>query len=67
MVTEDFRPLYHVPRSQVWAGSRGRQSGHVHLHRPDGSSLCGRRGWYEREPYPSETVVCPRCEKKAAA
>lgn len=23
---------YHVPRSQVWAGSRGGQSGRTHLH-----------------------------------
>ena len=23
---------YHVPRSQVWPGSRGRQQGKVHLH-----------------------------------
>lgn len=23
---------YHVPRSQVWDGSRGRQSGKTHLH-----------------------------------
>jgi hypothetical protein len=25
---------YHVPRSQVWEGSRGGQSGNVHLHAP---------------------------------
>jgi hypothetical protein len=25
---------YHVPRSQVWQGSRGRQEGRVHLHLP---------------------------------
>lgn len=56
---------YHVPRSQVWAGSRGRQSGHTHLHvapdhdgelvlgrirRRPGAALCGRDGWYERPP-----------------
>lgn len=23
---------YHVPGSQAWSGSRGGQSGHVHLH-----------------------------------
>ncbi len=23
---------YHVPRSQVWEGSRGRQRGKIHLH-----------------------------------
>jgi hypothetical protein len=55
--------LYHVPRSQVWQGSRGRQTGHVHLH-VDGRALCGRNAWYERPPYPSETR-CPRCERKA--
>lgn len=26
-----WAPLYHVPRSQVWEGSDGRQAGHVHL------------------------------------
>lgn len=52
---------YHVPRSQVWAGSRGRQAGNVHLHtvgrfdvgrlhRAAGQALCGRSGWYERAP-----------------
>ena len=25
---------YHVPRSQVWEGSRGRAAGNVHLHAP---------------------------------
>lgn len=64
-------PRYHVPRSQVWAGSRGRQSGNVHLHVTDdvtigrlarrkGASLCGKRGWYEREPTAGEET-CPRC------
>jgi hypothetical protein len=28
----EITPLYHVPRSQVWEGSRGAQRGHVHLH-----------------------------------
>lgn len=54
---------YHVPRSQVWEGSRGRQSGRVHLHVPaggrfdhgrihraGGDALCGRASWYERAP-----------------
>jgi hypothetical protein len=56
-------PLYHVPRSQVWEGSRGRQSGKVHLH-VDGRALCGRRGWYERAPMEGEEA-CPRCVAKA--
>jgi hypothetical protein len=64
MAESTLTPLYHVPRSQVWEGSRGRQRGHVHLHREDGSSLCGRRGWYER---PAEgEALCPRCERKAS-
>ncbi len=74
----NFEPRYHVPRSQVWEGSRGRQSGNVHLHalepvtlgrihREPGRSLCGRDGWYEREPYPTETHdICPRCAEIAA-
>lgn len=63
---------YHVPRSQVWEGSRGRQSGLVHLHvtapfdfgrihRSTGQALCGRTGWYER---PAEgEPLCPRCDE----
>ena len=73
--TAAFRPLYHVPRSQVWAGSRGRQSGAIHLHvldqfdferihRQPGQALCGRSGWYEREPMNDEPL-CPRCESIA--
>lgn len=68
-----FTPLYHVPRSQVWEGSGGRQSGKVHLHaresvtlgrirRDAGQSLCGRRGWYER-PAELGEAFCPRCWK----
>jgi hypothetical protein len=30
----DWSVRYHVPRSQVWEGSRGGQSGNVHLHLP---------------------------------
>jgi hypothetical protein len=73
---------HHVPRSQVWEGSRGRQSGNVHLHvrngpakftaangrtltRGGGVSLCGRNGWYEREPCDGEQR-CPRCVELAA-
>lgn len=66
------KALYHVPRSQVWNGSRGRQSGAVHLHvtepfdvgrihRQPGQSLCGKRGWYER-PAEGERL-CPRCDE----
>jgi hypothetical protein len=66
---------YHVPRSQVWAGSRGRQSGNVHLHvtedvrvgrisRKRGQALCGRSGWYEREADGDETL-CGRCSEIA--
>ena len=66
-----FTPLYHVPRSQVHHGSRGGQSGNVHLHarepivigrikRDTGQSLCGRRGWYERPAVLGEKF-CPRC------
>lgn len=64
---------YHVPRSQVWRGSRGRQSGNVHYHvtrdvafgrirRTRYAALCGRRGWYERELYDGEVhTICERC------
>ena len=72
---------YHVPRSQVWEGSRGRQSGKVHLHVPAGAAgpmrfgrivrapgraLCGRVGWYERPPYEGELELCTRCGEVAA-
>ncbi len=80
---------YHVPRSQVWAGSRGRQSGNVHLHLPTagydpkdrfhiasrtfrapGQALCGKRGWYERNPEgeseTSDSALCPRCAELAS-
>jgi hypothetical protein len=75
-----FEPRYHVPRSQVWAGSRGQQSGHTHLHvkadfdlgrihRRQGQALCGKRGWYERPPeFASERepeALCPRCREIA--
>lgn len=69
--------LYHVPRSQVWAGSRGRQQGHVHLHvlerivpggrftvRQPGRALCLARGWYER-PREEGEQLCPRCVQLA--
>lgn len=69
---------YHVPRSQVWQGSRGRQAGHTHLHtreplelgrirRRAGAALCGRDGWYERPPEGEHELadVCPRCAEIA--
>lgn len=61
-IREAFDLRYHVPRSQVWAGSRGRQVGNVHLHvkrgeafqadrirRVQHQALCGRSAWYDRE------------------
>lgn len=64
----------HVPRSQVWQGSRGGQKGKTHLHvrapfnygrihRSPGYALCGRSGWFERSPeYDAEREdLCPRC------
>jgi hypothetical protein len=43
---------YHVPRSQVWEGSRGRQRGKVHLHVLNGpatfTSRFGRAGTLKR-------------------
>ncbi len=69
---------YHVPRSQAWAGSRGRQTGRVHLHvinepyqhdrlrRQPGEALCTRKqAWYERAPIDGEQD-CPRCLAIAA-
>lgn len=60
-IREAFDLLYHVPWSQVHPGSRGGQTGLVHLHvkagdvfvsgrirRSERQALCGRRGWYER-------------------
>jgi hypothetical protein len=74
-----FVRRYHVPRSQVWEGSRGRQRGLVHLHVADwefhsgrihrrkGEALCSRKNpWWAREPYPDETEMCPRCEEIAS-
>lgn len=34
MTYEAYERRYHVPRSQVWPGSGGRQQGRVHLHVP---------------------------------
>lgn len=69
----ELRPLYHVPRSQVWSGSRGRQTGCIHLHvveplvfgrlrRAPGQALCGKRGWYERPADEFDERPCPVCE-----
>lgn len=75
MTTAELR--YHVPRSQVWEGSRGRQKGHYHIHvterllspplvRVPGASLCGKRGWYERPPQNGDDYeTCPTCLKRA--
>lgn len=68
---------YHVPRSQVWEGSCGRQQGKVHLHvldareftasngrkivRGSGAALCGKVGWYETPEILSHHDRCPRC------
>jgi hypothetical protein len=73
-----FDKRYHVPRSQVWRGSRGRQSGRTHLHvtqditvgrisRNKGRALCGRAGWYERPAEGQHEVndICPRCAEIA--
>lgn len=61
MTAPELELRYHVPRSQVWGGSRGGQSGNVHLHvtgelvsgrlrRSAGRALCSSRpAWYERE------------------
>jgi hypothetical protein len=72
--------VYHVPRSQVWAGSVGAQRGNTHLHvtealdsgrlhRRAGRALCGKNGWYERNAeFPSEfdsANFCPRCTAMA--
>lgn len=72
------RLLYHVPRSQVWEGSRGRQRGHFHIHvterlvspplvRPAGYSLCGKAGWYETDDLDGRpgVTICPTCLKRA--
>ena len=72
-IREAFDTRYHVPRSQVWEGSRGKQGGHVHLYvkageafeagrirRVERETLCGRVAWYDRPAEDSEEL-CPRC------
>ena len=70
------RAIYHVPYSQVWEGSRGRQEGRVHLHvpvgfvsgrlkRPQGGAICPAKGtWYGREDQlmgDCPNLPCMRC------
>lgn len=67
---------HHVPRSQIWPGSRGLTHGLVHLHvmepfasgrlkREVGECLCSKkRGSMERLPEPGEVLF--RCEVCAA-
>lgn len=73
----EFERRYHVPRSQVWEGSGGRQRGNIHLHvteqfdkgrihRKRGEALCGKRGWYERPVDEWDHGDCPRCQEIAA-
>lgn len=57
--------MYHVPRSQVWRGSRGGQVGNLHLY-VDDSALCGRTAWYPRAPYDDEKVRFKRCSRCVA-
>lgn len=75
--SETFDARYHVPRSQVWEGSRGGQRGNVHLHvraefklgrirRKPGEALCGRRSWFPRALHQDEIATpCPRCAEIA--
>jgi hypothetical protein len=39
-----WKVRYHVPRSQVWQGSRGGQSGAIHLHATDDITVTAKRG-----------------------
>jgi hypothetical protein len=74
-----WRSIYHVPRSQVWEGSRGGQVGHAHLTLPvgadpvdlgrikvgPGQSLCKRPyPWYPR-PADRHDKRCPKCVERA--
>ena len=73
LVRNAFDLRYHVPRSQVWEGSRGGQTGKVHLYvkageafqagrirRVERETLCGRVAWSSRPAEDGETL-CPRC------
>ncbi len=44
MTAAAFKLVYHVPRSQVWEGSRGGQSGAAHLHAADDVTLSAKLG-----------------------
>lgn len=67
---------YHIPKSQLYEGSRGGHRGNVHLHvledvklgrlvRKSGECLCSKKhGSYEREPDDNETR-CPSCDRIA--
>jgi hypothetical protein len=69
-IREAFDLRYHVPRSQVWEGSRGFQRGNVHLRvkrgeafqagrirRVEGQTLCGKVAWYDRVPDSTEAAT----------
>jgi hypothetical protein len=69
------RAIYHVPMSQCYRASKGKQTGNVHLHlgeplrskrlaRNAGEAVCGLRGWYERPAEPHEQR-CPKCVEMA--
>lgn len=60
-IRQAFDLRYHVPRSQVWEGSAGKQRGNIHLYvkrgeafqagrirRVQHQTLCGRTAWYDR-------------------
>lgn len=52
---EVWEPRYHVPRSQVWEGSRGASVGHVHVAHTARSAVrlvavTGRAGAIVRQP-----------------
>lgn len=73
----NVQELYHVPRSQVWEGSRGRARGNIHLHvredvtlgrikRRAGECLCPKKhGSYERPADADDQRTALRCEKCA--
>lgn len=63
--------LRNVPRSQVWAGSRGGHRGRLHLRatepfesgrlrREPGLLLCGAVPWHTESPEAGYSQ-CPRC------
>ncbi len=51
----------HVKPGEAFEGGR--------IRRVDGASLCGRRGWYERDADAADEArvgLCPRCAEIAA-